>query len=86
MTTADTAATEAFDAGRLRAIELDVDRRFVPAIRFHHAALCRWLGLTDDAELRDHGEALRLKMEHVMRVEQAEAAPSYRLASAAAAA
>lgn len=85
MSTADT-ATEAFDAGRLRAIELDVDRRFVPAIRVHHAALRRWLGLADDAELREHGEALLLKMEHVMRVEQAESAPPYQLASAAVAA
>jgi hypothetical protein len=37
-------------------------------------------------ELREHGEALLLKMEHVLRVEQAVSAPPYQLASAAAAA
>ena len=58
---------------RLGAIEADVNRGFVPTIRVHHSALTQWLATASAAaELRDHAEALLLKMEHVMRREQAE--------------
>jgi hypothetical protein len=73
-----------FDIERLHAIESEAAWRFLPTIRVHHAAHCQWLAVTQNADLRAHGEALRLKMEHVMRVEQAEMAPPCRFAAAAA--
>jgi hypothetical protein len=75
---------DTFDIERLHSIESKVDWRFLPTIRVHHAAICQWLAVTQDADLRAHGEALRLKMEHVMRVEQAEMTPPRRFAAAAA--
>lgn len=72
MSAATALASACLDANQLVAIEADVDRRFVPTIRVHQRTLKRWLATVQVAELREHAEALLLKMEHVMDPEQAE--------------
>jgi len=72
MSAAPALESAGLDAAQLVDIEADVNRRFVPTIRVHHRTLKRWLATAQVAELREHVEALLLKMEHVMGQEQAE--------------